>query len=169
MEIESMILAIIIIVGFIVSYILVRKSYEKNDHSEKYEESFREAYEKSNLPLIILMINGEKQWFLADSGASINLIKQSYFNTLKKKPKTFENANQIFTGSNAIKTEYCRMSLSYEHKRFNNEIFNIAQLNVFDFKKEEYGMDVVGILGASFFEKYGWNICFDDLCIYINK
>ena len=135
----------------------------------KYKICFKESYKRTDLPVVSLKINGKYEWFLVDSGASCNLIKQSYFDTIKDKPELVTNKDGIYTGSDQIKSEYCSFDLSYKTTKFKGEIFNIAQLNVFDINKSKYGMDIVGIVGSPFFNKYNWTIDFNDLVIWINK
>jgi len=164
--ISIVIIVAIAITGFVFA---LNNTISKNSNFNKHEICFKEPFEITNLPLIQLKVFGKYEWFLVDSGASINLIKQSYFDRLNKKPKLIDNKNPIFTGSNEIKSEYCTLNLRYEKTKFNEEIFNVAQLNVFDFNKELYKRDIIGIIGSPFFEKYGWNIDFEDMKIYFKK
>ena len=159
---------VLLILGFGLAF-LITDIKRRIDNSNKYRVCFKEGYRRSNLPLVGLKINGKYEWFLADSGASCNLIKQSYFDTIKDKPELIEDKDGIDTGSNKIKSEYCSFDLSYKDLEFKNETFNVAQLNVFDSNRDKYKMDIVGIVGSPFFKKYQWKIDFDEMVIWINK
>ena len=152
---------IVILMALIGIWFVFTDMKRRINSQNKYKICFKESYKRTDLPVVSLKINGKYEWFLVDSGASCNLIKQSYFDTLKNKPELIENKNGIYTGSDQIKSEYCSFDLSYKKSRFNGEIFNIAQLNVFDINKAKYGMDIVGIVGSPFFNKYKWAIDFE--------
>lgn len=160
------IILFLVIIGWL---FLVKDIAKKNSNFNRHIIPFKDGYDTSNLPLVQLKLNGKYEWFLVDSGATINLIKQSYFDSLENKPETIENKEEIYTGNNSMKSLFCIMNLKYKSTKFNNEIFNIAQLNVFDFKKDEYKRDIVGIIGSPFFEKYKWTICYDKMQICFNK
>lgn len=170
MIIISKIFIIFIVIFSILCFLFVLNDIKnRNRNFNKHNVCFKEPFEITNLPLVQLKLFGKYEWFLIDSGASINLIKQSYFDRLSKKPKLIENTNPIFTGSNEIKSEFCTLDLKYKKTEFCNEIFNVAQLNVFDFNKEIYKRDIIGIIGSPFFEKYGWDINFNEMKINFKK
>lgn len=162
------VIIVVLIAAFGVGYVGMSMFHRINNQN-KYKIYFKESFKRTDLPIIGLKINGKYEWFLVDSGASCNLIKQSYFDTIKDKPELIENKEGIYTGSDQIKSEYCNFDLSYKDLEFNNETFNIAQLNVFDVNKTKYGMDIVGIVGSPFFKKYQWKIDFENMVIWINK
>lgn len=137
----------------------------KSMEVKKY--NFADKFERTGLPIIALKINGAYQYFLADSGASINMLKQSFYDSIENKPKLIENKDSIYTGSDAIKSEYCNFDVEYDGIMFNDERFNIAQLNVFDANRDAYGMDIVGIIGSAMMEKYKWSIDYDKMLIAI--
>jgi len=160
---------IVILMALLGSLYVFTDMFSRIKKQNKYRICFKESYKRTDLPVVSLKINGKYEWFLVDSGASCNLIKQSYFDTIKDKPKLIENKSGIYTGSDQIKSEYCSFDLSYKTTKFKGEIFNIAQLNVFDINKSKYGMDIVGIVGSPFFNKYKWAIDFERMVIWINK
>ena len=160
---------IVILIAILGALYVFTDVFTRIKKQNKYRICFKEAYKRTDLPVISLKINGKYEWFLVDSGASCNLIKQSYFDTIKDKPEVTENKNGIYTGSDQIKSEYCTFDLSYKKTKFNQEVFNIAQLNVFDINRSKYGMNIVGIVGSPFFNKYKWVVDFQDMVIWINK
>lgn len=161
---------IIIFLLIIVGLIFISNDIgRKNDNFNRYEICFKDEYSASGAPLIELDINGDKKWFLVDSGASISLIKKSYLDSLEGVIESVENKSVIFTGSDSIKSENCMLTTSINKKVFKDEVFCIAELNVFDYKKEDFGRDVIGIIGGPILEKYRWTICYDKMKIYINK
>ena len=141
----------------------------KNPPKKKFITCFKDGFEVSGLPLMQVKINGKNEWFLIDSGASVNLIRQDYIDGLSKKIELTDSTDPIFTGSNQIKSQTCVMNLGVDKLKFNKETFNVAQLNVFIANKERYQRDVIGILGGPLFHKYGWTIDYDKMTISINK
>lgn len=141
----------------------------KNPPKRKVTTCFKDGFDVSGLPFMELKINGKKEWFLIDSGASVNLIRQDYIDGLSKKVQLTDSTDPIFTGSDQIKSQTCVMNLSVDGLKFNKETFNVAQLNVFVANKEKYNRDVIGILGGPLFYKYGWTIDYDKMLISINK
>lgn len=166
----TIVLIITLTAVFILWYtgqLIVDKFYEKDNNPKELIWDFSDTYENTGLPIVALNIDGKYQYFLADSGASINMLKQSFYNELENKPILIENTEEIFTGSGAIKSEYCNVTVSHDNLVFKDEQFNIAQLNVFDANKDSYGIDIVGIVGSSMMEKYKWSIDYDKMQIII--
>lgn len=141
---------------------------KKNSNFNRHVIPFRGLYDKSGLPLMQLKINGKYEWFLIDSGASANMIKDSFIDSMSKKPEII-GGREVYNVSESIKSKVYSITTKYKMTKFGNESFNSAQLNAFDFKAEEWGVNVVGIIGSPFFEKYGWTICFKTMNIYVNK
>ena len=135
----------------------------------KYDINFRDNWKTCGLPLIKLKINGKLEFFLIDSGASVNMIKQSYFDAIIDKPVITEDKTELHTGGNAVHADLCNFSLSYKTAKFPDEIFNMIDLEAFDALKKAYGYNIVGIVGSPFLGKYKWSIDFDNLVIWIKK
>ena len=169
------IIGLIILAAMILAIILEGKDSGYKNPSNKgkskqtYECSFAKAYERTDLPFVSLMINGKYEWFLVDSGANINMIKESYFDSMPNKPEVVVNKNGIYTGSDMIESKHAKLTVSYVNAVFKNETFSIAQLNVFEANKEKYGMNIIGIIGSPFMKKYNWSIDYENLIININN
>lgn len=160
-----LILSIVIAgLGFIIKDLII-----KNDNFNRHEISFEEKYRVSGLPFAYLKTPNGKKWFLIDSGANVNMLKRSYVEEIGELLEVKESENQILTGSNDIKTEECMFNLSHKRTKFNENKFSIAELNAFDAKRDDWGIDVVGILGSPFLEKYNCTVCFDSMIFYITK
>lgn len=168
-------IGIVILAAMILAIILDSKDSGYKNPSNKgktkqtYKYSFAKAYEKTDLPFVSLMINGKYEWFLVDSGANINMIRESYFNSMTNKPKVIVNENGIYTGSDMIESKHTKLTVSYVNAIFKNETFSIAQLNVFEANRDKYGMDIIGIIGSPFMKKYNWSIDYENMVININN
>ena len=135
----------------------------------RYDINFKDNWKTCGLPLIKLKINDKLEYFLIDSGASVNMIKQSYFDLIINKPIITKDNKKLHTGSIAIKADLCNFSLSYKNAKFPDETFNIIKLETFDTLKKAYGYNIVGIIGSPFMGKYNWSMDFEDLIIWIRK
>ena len=161
----------IIVVAIIVAglYYIASNTLRKNDNFNKHEVCFNKMFEVSGLPLIELNVLNEKKWFLVDSGANVNLIKDEYVKSMGDKIKALNNESSIFTGSESIRTDECYIELGYKKTKFGSHRFCIGDLNAFSQNRDVWGVDVIGILGGGFFEEQAWTICFDKMKLYIKK
>ena len=135
----------------------------------KYDINFKDNWKTCGLPLVKLKINGKLEYFLVDSGASVNMLKQSYFDSIEDNPIIIEDESLLHTGANTIKANLCTFSLSYKTAKFPNEQFNLIDLETFDVIKDAYGYNIIGIVGSPFMGKYKWSMDFSDLIIWIRK
>ena len=63
--------------------------------------------------------------------------------------------------------ECCWLTVSYRNQKFHEE-FSAADLNkAFNAVKQETGVQIHGILGSRFFEKYQYVLDFKELAAYI--
>lgn len=130
------------------------------------EISFREAMDLAELP-VITFYNGDKKInFLLDTGSNISYLNESIVSSLVTE-LTGEESNIIGIEGNKVNCKICKMIIRRKNQEFEEE-FSIADLDkAFSIVKKESGVQIHGILGSRFFEKYKYVLDFKDYVAYV--
>ena len=154
------VLLIVIVIAMIINII------EDNRKKNASKISFREAMDLTELP-IVTFYNGDKKLnFLLDTGSNVSHINSSIIHLLDH-TKTDQKTDTIGMEGNKVSNDICKMTVYYRNQRF-EEDFIISDLNdAFDIIKQEDGVQIHGILGSKFFEKYRYVLDFSELIAYI--
>lgn len=130
------------------------------------EISFREAMDLVELP-VITFYNGDKKInFLLDTGSNISYLNESIVSSLVTE-LTGEESNIIGIEGNKVNCKICKMIIRRKNQEFEEE-FSIADLDkAFSIVKKESGVQIHGILGSRFFEKYKYVLDFKDYIAYV--
>lgn len=130
------------------------------------EISFREAMDLVELP-VITFYNGDKKInFLLDTGSNISYLNKSIVSSLVVE-STGEESNIIGIEGNKVNCKICKMIIRRKNQEFEEE-FSIADLDkAFRIVREESGVQIHGILGSRFFEKYKYVLDFKDYIAYV--
>lgn len=128
--------------------------------------SFKEAMDLVELP-VVTFYNGDKKLnFLLDTGSNVSYINSSIIHLLDHE-KTDKEMNTIGIEGNKVSNQFCKMSVTYKNQVFEEE-FSIADLDeAFSVVKQESGVQIHGILGSKFFERYKYVLDFKELIAYI--
>ena len=156
---------VLLILGFGLAF-LINDLKKKIDNSNKYKVCFKKGFKKCGLPLIKLKINGKLEWFLLDTGANANYLKQSYFDAIELKPKMI-GLTKSNDSNSELKTSDYNFDLSYNKAYFGEEKFSVTTLMTFN--EPFQGYNIVGIIGSPFFNKNRWCFDFENLVVWINK
>lgn len=154
------ILLVVIVIAMIINAI------EDNRKKNNSKISFRESMDLTELP-VVTFYNGDKKLnFLLDTGSNVSHINSSVIHLLDH-TKTDQKTDTIGMEGNKVSNDICKMTVYYRNQRF-EEDFIISDLNdAFDIIKQENGVQIHGILGSKFFEKYRYVLDFDELIAYI--
>ena len=156
---------IIIVVWTILLIISINSLYQTNKKN-KSKISFKESMDLTELPVITFVNNNVKLNFLLDTGSNNSFINKSILNMLDY--KELNGASNIigFEG-NKIENSICEMKIGYKDYVFDTT-FNIADLDAsFNVIKQEDGVQLHGILGSLFFQKYKYVLDFQSLIAYM--
>lgn len=130
------------------------------------EISFREAMDLVELPVITFYNGDRKINFLLDTGSNISYLNKSVVSSLVVE-STGEESNIIGIEGNKVNCKICKMIIRRKNQEFEEE-FSIADLNkAFRIVREESGVQIHGILGSRFFEKYKYVLDFKDYIAYV--
>ena len=156
---------IIIVVWTFLLIISINSLYQINKKN-KSKISFKESMDLTELPVITFVNNNVKLNFLLDTGSNNSLINKSILNMLDYKELN-GTSNLIGVEGNNIKNSICEMKIEYKDYVFDTT-FNIADLDTpFNVIKQEDGVQLHGILGSLFFQKYKYVLDFQSLIAYM--
>lgn len=138
--------------------------------SKRVNMSFKEAMDLVELP-VVTFLNGDKKLnFLLDTGSNISQINSSILPLLDYKEIEGKDMNVVgIEGNKAVNTGFCEMTITYKGQEFIGD-FCIHDLDdAFAIVKEESGVQIHGILGSLFFQKYKYVFDFESLIAYSKK
>ena len=151
---------LVLVIAFIINTI---DDIRKRDNSKI---SFKEAMDLVELPVVTFYNGDTKLNFLLDTGSNVSYINNSIIPFLAHE-KTGKEMNTIGIEGNKVSNQFCKMSVTYKNQVFEEE-FSIADLNeAFSVVKQESGVQIHGILGSKFFERYKYVLDFKELIAYI--
>lgn len=157
---------IVLCVIFLIIAVAVTSGVIAGVRKKSSEISFREAMDLAELP-VITFYNGDKKInFLLDTGSNISYLNESIVSSLVTE-STGEESNIIGIEGNKVNCKICKMIIRRKNQEFEEE-FNIADLDkAFSIVKKESGVQIHGILGSRFFEKYKYVLDFKDYIAYV--
>ena len=165
-----MVLEIIgIVLAVIILSILINGIEDYCKQSSRVNMSFKEAMDLVELP-VVTFLNGDKKLnFLLDTGSNLSQINNSILPLLDHKKIKAEDIDVVGMEGNKVKTELCEMTITYKGQEFVSS-FCINDLDdAFAIVKEESGVQIHGILGSLFFQKYKYVFDFESLIAYSKK
>ena len=157
------IVSVVILVLVIVFIINTIDDIRKRNNSKI---SFKEAMDLVELPVVTFYNGDTKSNFLLDTRSNVSYINSSIIPLLVHE-KTDKEMNTIGIEGNKVSNQFCKMSVTYKNQVFEEE-FSIADLDeAFGVVKQESGVQIHGILGSKFFERYKYVLDFKELTAYI--
>lgn len=147
-----------------IAYIVEKAGHRKNiDPAGKI--SFRETMDLVDLPIITFQVGGKKLNFLLDTGANYCIIDSNLIDTIEHTKLDLEGT-VYGVGGAEVEVDYASIDLKYKGVVY-ADMFQVLDLsNTFDMLKKEKGVNLHGVLGNSFFQKYKYVIDFDELVAY---
>lgn len=130
--------------------------------------SFKESMDLTELPVVTFYNGNTKLNFLLDTGSNLSHINRSILPSIKYTMVNKSNSVIGFEG-NRIQNTICEMTITYKNQEFNNEFCIMDLDKAFATIKEESGVQVHGILGSLFFQRYKYIFDFDSLIAYSKK
>lgn len=155
---------LIITVCIIVIVILL---YKSNNVAKKRDSrvSFKESMDLVGLPIVTFISGDKKLNFLLDTGSDNSYINSSLISEIKAE-MTGEKSSTIGASGEGLATIYYNVTLGYREQMFTEKLGAMDLSAAFNALKESYGVQIHGILGSRFFEKYRYILDFKDLSAY---
>lgn len=127
--------------------------------------SFRETMDLCDLPIVTFINNGNKFNFLLDTGASKSVINTEVLQSMSYKETN--NSGKIYgLDGKRYETSYVNILLNYRGREYEEEFQVLDMSAPFGNLKNDFGINVHGILSSSFFEKYRYILDYNELVAY---
>lgn len=162
-----MIIIIKIVISLLATLLIAAlvNAYEDIKRRNKLKMSFKEALDLVELPIVTFLNKGVKLNFLLDTGSSQSIINESMLPSLDTK-KSEDSMIIVGVDGNKISSDLCTMKVSYKNQEFEHN-FAIKDLDeAFGIVKQESGVQIHGILGSDFLQKYKYILDFKELIAY---
>ena len=153
---------VLIIIALTIISIAIKRHIVKG-HSTV---SFQEAMDLVELPIITVQNNNTKINLLLDTGSNSSYISPNILKDLNYDEIELSNTTIGF-GGGTTHTRGCNMEIKYKKLIFEDTFIIMQSDDVFAAIKQECGVQVHGILGSKFFDRYSYVIDFKDLIAYI--
>ena len=127
--------------------------------------SFRETMDLCDLPIVTFINNGNKFNFLLDTGASKSVINTEVLQSMSYKEANI-SGNVYGLDGKKYETSYVNVPLNYRGKEYEEEFQVLDMSAPFGNLKNDFGINVHGILSSSFFEKYRYILDYNELVAY---
>ena len=138
----------------------------KTCSTHKKQVSFKEALDLTGLPIVTFKQEENKINLLLDTGSSKSVILPSVLNVFKHE-KLNEGGTVYGMEGNIIETVFVSMNFILNNNNNYSEKFQVVDMSsAFNSLKQDTGVTIHGILGNSFFEKYGYVIDYKDFIAY---
>ncbi|WCF58393.1 aspartyl protease [Bacteroides phage PhiCrAssBcn14] len=156
------ILACVAIIADVVNLIMNRRKIDP----KVGRISFRESMDLVELPIVTFMNNGRKLNFLLDTGASYSSINEAALEGLSYVDTGETGFGIGIEGTVKKDRGYIRMDVGYRSQSYEDDFQVVDLSQAFGMIKQEYGINLHGILGSTFFQKYKYVLNFDELVAY---
>lgn len=127
--------------------------------------SFRESLDLTGLPIVTFKQGKDRLNFILDTGASKSLIDSNILSNIEYE-ELADVAVSYGVDGIAHETPYVGIVLSYNGKEY-PEAFKVMDMATsFGKLKEDYGVNVHGLLSSHFFENYSYVLDFAEMVAY---
>ena len=133
--------------------------------ANKKQVSFKEALDLTGLPIVTFKQEENKINLLLDTGSSKSVILPSILNVFNHE-KLNEGGTVYGMEGNIIETVFISMDFILNNTNYSEKFQVVDMSSAFNSLKQDTGVTIHGILGNSFFEKYGYVIDYKDFVAY---
>lgn len=156
---------IIFILLFICFICIFVYSLGKEYYKLKHAMSFKESMDLLELPVVTFYCGDKKLNFLLDTGSNTSYINSCL---LEELPHTkLDSTKQVTTAGGIIgDNSMCTMEFYYNKKKYLDTFVALDLNEAFNDIKESNGVQLHGLLGSLFFEKYKYILDFKELKAY---
>lgn len=155
----TIILLVVIAVAFIINAI-----EDKNRKTNLLH--FGDVINRSGLPVVTFSNGGKKFMFLLDTGSNYSIIDSNSLNQVEH--SVIEGATGEVYGMDGsiVKISYAHIVLKGDNSTFEDNFQVVNMSNAFANLKENQGVEVIGIIGSNFMNRYNFILDFKDLIAY---
>lgn len=162
---EWIIIKLLIVLLIVGVAAIIALTVDKIRLSSIRKMSFRETMDLCELPIVTFYNNGKKLNFLLDTGANQSIINSRDLEGLSY-TRNNKKGDVYGMEGNRIDVSFIDMSIEYKGKFYEDEFQVIDMSAPFNNLKEDYGINLHGILSSVFFQKYKYTLDFNELIAY---
>lgn len=129
------------------------------------EISFKAGFDLTDLPVITLYQGDKKLNFLLDTGSTSSIIDSSVLKNIKHKSKD-SAASLMGMEGNEVEVQTCEITLYFNDQGYTYDYLINDMSKAFSSIKEATGVNLHGILGSSFFNRFKYVLDFYKLIAY---
>lgn len=122
-------------------------------------------------PISKIKVNGVYKHFIIDSGANMSMIDESYYERNEKDFQFIKELDMTLSGVSGdkdVKAKYIVAELGDSIKIKHQFITSNLQGVIYNIR-ESIGIDIIGIIGADYLNKYDFCIDFYNKAVYRNQ
>lgn len=147
---------------------IVNKILEKLLLKDKDIMDFKSSMDLCQLP-VVTFYQGDKRFnFLLDTGSNNSIIDSSIIKQIKHKKSELTSTLMGMEG-NPIDVPVCTITLYFNDKAYTYDYLIQDMSSAFGSIKKETGVNINGIIGSSFFNKFRYVLDFAELIAYSKK
>lgn len=155
---------IVLVVIFIVAILI--NGVEDYNKSKIVSIPFKESMDLLNVPIVTFVNNKIKLHFLLDTGSDASYIRKEILSLLDIKRIDRKAAPIATAGGEAVSEGLVTFDIFYKNQQFEND-FEVADMTqMWDEATKTAGITIHGILGSQFFNRYKYQIDFENLIAY---
>lgn len=161
-EIYVIVILLLLGISIYIYWVYTRDTYIVRIKKNQIIE-FKSSFDLTGLPIIVFYQGDKKYNFLIDSGSNITYINQD-----SDIERQMTDNKDVFMGANGsdISCQYANINLYRDNAKYEIKIAVANLNNAFAELKSNYGVQLTGIIGCDFMNKYKYCIDFKECIVY---
>lgn len=144
---------------------MIKKLFNKLVGNNRTAISFKQGMDLTELPIITLYQDNNRFNFLLDTGSNDSIIDSNTINKIANTPIKSKNTLSGLGGEKQIVNK-CTIELSYKDKSYTYDYLIVDMKRPFDDIKKSTGVNLHGIIGSKFFNRFKYVLDFAELIAY---
>lgn len=153
--------------NFLVKYFKNKRNTKKGKY-KKEKNKIGVIYEKGNIPYLKVKIGNKQFYLMIDTGASTSVLDTSVLEYLRATdfPLCLLTSDKVVAGfGEEQEVQVYEVPILIEERLFFTNI-SFTNLSIIEHIKSEYSLDIKGVLGYDFFDKYNCILNFYNKKLY---
>lgn len=157
---------------FIALFFITFGSCVNKDHNANDVYLFENKYSTDvHTPVVEMDLNGKPKYWIIDTGANMSIIDSKYYHENESDFTYLTNIDMTLNGVSGSK-DYEALYVSAiigDSITINHQFLTSDLTGVINNMKERLNVDIIGILGADYLDRYSYTVDFYNKSMYINK
>lgn len=130
--------------------------------------SFKAGFDLTDMPIVTLYQGDKKFNFLLDTGSTDSIIDSNILKDIDHKTKNLA-ASLFGMEGNKVEVQMCEITLYFNDQGYTYDYLINDMSQAFENIKEATGVNLHGIIGSKFFNKFKYVLDFAELIAYSKK